>query len=213
MKRIWDRAPWWPGQTIWLAPHLEADFVEDCRRAGLDLEETAPVLTNTLRWRWRLSILDRRDDEGWRKAITAALKRQARIDPPLEGYIYQSPPATPPDDLRIKQVHRRATGYELAAQTGPVDRSTKAKQRRQRSRERQAPAKFDASAFLAQHWPTVFGSLFKSLHLDPNEVDSPIGHRLALAWHAVITEQVRLGYDTYGPARKAWHALLRELRL
>src|SRR4051794_11135043 len=46
MKRIWERAPWWPGATIWLSPALEAAFIEDCRRAGLDLAEIAPVWPN-----------------------------------------------------------------------------------------------------------------------------------------------------------------------
>jgi hypothetical protein len=64
MKRIWERAPWWPGATIWLCPDLEAAFAEDCRRAGLDPAGTAPVILNTLRWCWRRSVLDRDDDPG-----------------------------------------------------------------------------------------------------------------------------------------------------
>jgi hypothetical protein len=104
-------------------------------------------------------------------------------------------------------VTRRATAYELALQTGPIDRITKAKARRRRSRERQAPAKFDPAVFLAQHWPTVFNPLFKQLRID---ADAPIGARLAVAYHAVLEEQERLD-GASGPAAKRWVELLREL--
>jgi hypothetical protein len=212
MKRIWERAPWWPGATIWLGPDLEADFAEDCRRAGLDLAEIAPVVANTLRWAWRRSVLDRDDDAGWQRAVAAARKRQARIGPAPEGYGYQPPPEMPPDDPRIKGVHRRATAYELAQQTTPVgrDRGTKAKARRMRSRERLAPAKFDTAAFIGEHWQTVFRPLFKRLRFDDTDVDGPVGARLALAYHAVLAEQERLD-GAYGSAARRWVALLREL--
>jgi hypothetical protein len=215
MKRIWDRAPWWPGQTIWFSSVLEADFIEDCRRAGLDPAVTAPVILNTLRWVWKRSVLDRNDDPGWQRALIAAKNRQARIGPAPEGYAYSPPPFTPPDDLRIKAVHRRATAFELASQTSPVgrDRTSKAKARRRRSRERLAPAKFDTAAFIGEHWSSTFAPVFKSLRLEPTEIDGPIGHQLALAWRAVLDEQARLGGQSYGPARKRWQALLRELSL
>jgi hypothetical protein len=212
MKRIWAHAPWWPGQTIWLSPAIEAAFVEDCRRAGLDFAATAPPVLNTLRWVWRRSVLDRADDQSWRCGLGAACKRQAKIGPAPEGYAYQPPLDTPPADVRIKQVHRRATAYELAAQTGPIDRATKAKLRQQKAQERRpSRRKFDQVAFIAEHWPTL-APVFKSLQLQPDAVDLPIGGQLALAWHAVLDERARLGEATYGPARKRWQALLRSLK-
>ena len=109
-------------------------------------------------------------------------------------------------------MHRRATAFELAAQTSPVDRdrTSKSKARRRRSRGRQAPAKFDAPAFLAEHWQAVFGFLFKRLRLGEAELDGPIGARLAVAYHAVLVEQERLD-GAAGPAAKRWVALVREL--
>jgi hypothetical protein len=147
------------------------------------------------------------------RALAAARKHQARIGPAPEDYAYASPSAEPPDDPRIKQVTRRATATELAAQTSPVDndRTSKAKQRRRRARERQAPVKFDAPAFLAEHWASIFAPLFKQLRLDPADVDTPIGARLAVAYHAVLEEQERLD-GASGPAAKRWVALLRQLQ-
>jgi hypothetical protein len=212
-KRTWTRAPWWPGATIWLSPDLEAAFAEDCRRAGLNLTEIAPVAQNTLRWVWKRAVLDHNDDPGWQRALAAARKRQARIGPVPENYIYQPPPEVPPDDPRIKQVHRRATAYELAAHISPVnrDRTSKAKARRRRSHERQAPTKFDAPEFIGEHWQAVFHPLFKRLHLGDGDVDGPIGARLAVAYNAVIVEQEQLD-GASGPAIKRWVALLRELK-
>jgi hypothetical protein len=213
MRRIWGRAPWWPGQTIWLSPALEAVFTEDCRRGGINPAEIAPVVANNLRWDWRRSVLNWRDDAGWQRALASAKKHQARIGPMPEGYSYQPPPKTPPDDPKIKAVYRRATAYELAAQSSPIDRdrTSKAKARRRRSRERQPLAAFDTAAFIAEHWALMFADVFKSLRLEPDEIDGPIGHQLALAWHAVLDEQSKLGDQSYGPARKRWQALLRQL--
>jgi hypothetical protein len=211
-KALWAKSPWQPLLTLWLSPALEADFVEACRRGGLDQAEIAPVVSNTLRWVWKRSVLDRDDDEGWQRALAAVRKHQARIGEPPEGYEYSPPSAEPPDDPRIKQILRRATATELAAQTGPIDRTTKAKARRRRSRERQAPAKFDAPEFIGEHWASTFAPVFKSLRLEPDDIDGPIGHQLAVAWRAVLDEEAKLGDQSYGPARKRWHALLRELQ-
>ena len=57
-KNLWQRAPWFSTLTIWLAPKLEADFVEDCMRASLAPSRTAPVCLNTLRWGRRRSVLN-----------------------------------------------------------------------------------------------------------------------------------------------------------
>jgi hypothetical protein len=213
MKRIWERAPWWPGATIWYSPPLEAVFVEDCRRAGLDLAVIAPVVGNTLRWVWKRSVLDRNDDPGWQRALIAARKRQTRIGPAPSGYSYQPPPVAPPDDLTVKRVIRRATGYELALQTTPVDRdrSSKAKARRRRSRERQAPVTFDTAAFLSLHWRDVFGPLASQFRLDAADIDGPIGLRLAVAYRDVLDEREKSD-GAYGRAAKRWLELMRELR-
>ena len=131
-----------------------------------------------------------------------------------EGYVYSPPSAEPPGDPKIKAIYRRATATELAPQTSPVDRdrTSKSKARRQRSRERQAPAKFDAAAFLAQHWQAVFGPLFKRLRLGDADIDGPIGARLA----SPITPSSPSKSGSMaasGPAAKRWVGLLRELSL
>ena len=59
-KNLWQRRTWMPMATIWLAPKFEANFVEDCRCAGMPLPETAPVVLNILRWAWRRSVLNYR---------------------------------------------------------------------------------------------------------------------------------------------------------
>lgn len=207
---MWQRAPWWPGSTIWLSPPLEAAFAEDCRRGSIAADTTAPVVLNTLRWVWKRALLDRRDAEGRQRGLVAARKHQTQIGSAPDGYAYQPPSDMPPDDPRIKQVRRRATAFELAAQTYG-DRSTKAKARRRRSCERQGPAKFDTAAFIAEHWQEVFAPLAKRFRLGDADIDGPIGARLAATYHAVLAEQEQLD-GAVGPAFKRWQALLRELK-
>jgi hypothetical protein len=213
LKRLWSRSPWWPGQTIWLAPTLEERFAEDCRRAGFDPAQTPPVVLDTLRWVWRRAWLDRRDDPAWERALTAGRKRQVAIGTAPEGYRHVPPSLNPPDDPRIKQIHRRANAYELGAQTSPLmDRTTKCRQRKRLAQERRpSRRKLDLAAFITEHGETL-NPAFRVCGLDPGDVDNPFGRQLASAWHAVNTEQKRLGDANYGPARKAWHRLLRQLQ-
>jgi hypothetical protein len=212
LKRIWDRSPWWPASTIWLAPNLEAVFIEDVRRGGFDPAETAPVVLDILRWRWRRSLLDRGDGPAWQRALAAAGKRQARIGEPPESYASQLPPLAQPSDPRIKIILRRATGSELAAQTGTVDRATKAQERRRRARERQSSRrKLDMAEFLAEHGE-ILNPAFKACGLAPGDTESSLARQLALAWRAVLDEQAKFGDQSYGPARKRWQKLLRDLQ-
>jgi hypothetical protein len=212
MKRIWDRSAWWPGQTLWFCPAIEADFVEGCRRAGLDPTQTAPLVANTLRWGWKRTQLDRRDDPGWQRALAAARKRQAKIGPPAEDYVYTPPEDTPPTDPRIKAVFQRLNAFQLAQTRPPVDRTTKAKARKAHSHRFRAPVSFDWSAFLTAHWSATFGPLFAAHHLDPAEVDGELGRRLAVTWQNVLAEQVKLGDGACGAAYGHWMALLRQIR-
>ncbi len=214
-RNLWRHAPWTPMATIWLAPKLEAGFAVDCRNAGLSLSQTAPVLANTLRWAWRRSVLNFDDDPGWRRALAAARERQAKLAAMPESYNYQAPSATAPEDPRIKIITRRAAAWEPARAAPPVDRTTKAKARRQRQAPPTAsgPARvdFDWRAFQAAHWREVFGPLFHSLRIDPEEADGEIGRQLAVAWHAVLDELEQAG-GAVGPAQKHWHELLRRLK-
>jgi len=209
-KSLWLRAPWLPLMTIWLAPNLEAGFTEDCRRAGLLPGETAPVVLNTLRWCWRRSVLNRDDDPGWHRAVAAARKHQAKIGPPPEDYVYHPPSAAPPADPRIKPIAGRASAAEMTTYTALVDRSTKAKARRQASRDRHpaSSSQFDPAAFISEHWVTMFGPLFKARKIDPAEVDGVLGQRLAHAWRAVLDARQQPGEAA---AYKRWRTLLRQL--
>nr|UXE45527.1 hypothetical protein Hi04_10k_c4997_00011 [uncultured bacterium] len=211
-KSLWQRAPWFPTLTIWLAPRLEATFAEDCKRAGLSLSSTAPVCLNTLRWAWRRSVLNYNDDLGWQRALAAARKRQAKIGPPPDDYNYEPPADTPPTDPHIKAVFHRLNALQLARTRPPVDRTTKSKARKAHSHRFRAPASFDWSAFLAERWREVFGPLFKAHQLDPSEADGELGRRLAVTWRAVLDEQVQLGEGVCGAAHSRWMALLREIR-
>jgi hypothetical protein len=211
-QRLWSKAPWFPMATIWLEPRLESAFAADCHNAGLPLSETAIAIGNNLRWIWVRSCLNHNDPAGWSRALAIARRRQTAIGSAPEGYVYTPPPLTPPTDPRVKAVLRRAVAWEPAARNPVVDRSTRAKTRRQQAQERRrSRRKFDLEAFIAEHWPSL-RPVFKSLHIDLDDVDAPIGRQLILAWHAVITEQERLGDAAYGPQRKAWQALLRTLK-
>ena len=181
-----------------VSAQLEAAFVEDCRRAGLCLSRTAPVCLDTLRWGWRRSVLNYNDDPGWRRALAAARKRQAKIGPPPEDYIYTPPADTPPTNSRIRAVLQRLNAFQRAQTRPPVDRTTKAKARKAHSHRFRAPASFDWHAFLAEHWSSTFGPLFAAHQLDPSEVDGELGRRLAVTWRAVLDEQAQLGQGVCG---------------
>jgi hypothetical protein len=211
-KSLWERAPWYPTLTIWLAPRLEATFVEDCKRAGLSLSRTAPVCLDTLRWAWRRSVLNYNDDPGWQRALAAARKRQAKIGEPPDDYNYIPSSDTPPTDPHITVVFQRLNAFQLAQTRPPVDRTTKSKARKAHSHRFRAPVSFDWRAFLAEHWLGFFGPLFKTLHLDPSEVDGELGRRLAVSWRAVLDEQAQLGEGVCGVAFENWLALLRQIQ-
>jgi hypothetical protein len=211
VMNLWRRAPWFPLATIWFPRNLETDFTEHCRRAGLVPDQTAPVVLNTLRWCWRRSVLNYNDDPGWQRALAAARKRMAKIGPPPEGYSYTPPADTPPTDPRINTVTQRMDPYQAAQAGTPVDRTTKAKARKAHGHRFRAPASFDWSAFLSEHWSETFGPLFRSHRLDPDEADGELGRRLAVAWRAVLDERERLD-GAVGAANRNWHALLREIK-
>ena len=157
-------------------------------------------------------MLNYNDDPGWRRALAAARKRQAKIGPPPEGYTYTPPADTQPTDPRIKAVLQRLNAFQRAQTRPPVDRTTKAKARKAHSHRFRAPASFDWHAFLAEHWSSTFGPLFAAHHLDPSEVDGELGRRLAVTWRAVLVEQAQLGEGTCGPAFSRWIALQREIQ-
>jgi hypothetical protein len=210
-KALWLRVPWWPAQTLWLAPALEAAFVEDCRRASLNPARTAPSVLNALRWAWRLHCLNHDDAQGWLRSLAAARKRQIRIGEPPAAYVFQPPADTPPTDARVKVVRHRPTAYEPAATNPVIERTTRSKQRRQRHAPIKTPADFDWRAFLIEHWTTLFRQLFAAYRLDPRELDGEIGRRLAVTWRAILDERVQLGEGVCGAAYDRWIALLRQI--
>jgi hypothetical protein len=209
-KSMWSRAPWHPAMTIWLAPKLEATFTEDCRRAGLLPSRTAPVCLDTLRWAWRRSVLNYRDDPGWQRAVNAARKRMARIGEPPEDYSYTPPSDTPPGNPCIRAVFWRLNAMELAKTRPPVDRTTKAKARRHRLAPVRTPSGFDWQQFFQQHWLDVFRSIWRTHHLDDADVDGELGRRMAIAYRDLLDEQ-DAGSGAVGPASGRWHSLLRQL--
>jgi hypothetical protein len=211
LKRIWARSPWWGAVTIWFAPPIEAVFIEDIRRAGVSLSATAPVIANNLRWSWRRSRLNRDEPEGWRRAVVAALKRQAKIGEPPDSYIYEPSSRTPPSDPRIKLVTRRASAFEPARTRPVVDRATRTKQHRQKLAVPKTPPGFDWQEFLQRHWLDVFRPLWRAYRLDDQDVDGEVGRVLAIAYKDKLDEQ-NAGDGTVGPASRRWDQLLRDLR-
>jgi hypothetical protein len=70
---------------------------------------------------------------------------------------------------------------------------------------------FDWHAFLLENWHSMFAQLFKAYGLDPIEVDTEIGRRIAVAWHGVLEEQAQLGAGVCGRAYEYWIELLRQM--
>jgi hypothetical protein len=210
-KSLWQREPWFPAMTIWLAK-FEVAFTEDIRRAGLSPSRTAPACLDTLRWAWKRSVLDYNDAAGWDRAVNAARKRMAKIGPPPEDFSYVPPSDTPPDNPSIRVVLRRLNAVELAKTRFPVDRSTKSKARRRRFAPVKTPAGFDWQAFFQQHWMDVFRPIWRAHQLDDVDVGGELGRRMAIALKDALDEEQRTGTDgSIGPAREKWLKLLGQL--
>jgi hypothetical protein len=155
-------------------------------------------------------VLNYRDDPGWQRAVSAARKRQAKTGEPPGGYSYAPPSDTPPDNPCIKAVSRRLNAMELAKTRPPIDRTTKAKARRQRFAPVRTPQGFDWRQFFQHHWLDVFRSIWRTHHLDDADVDGELGRQMAIAYRDLLAEQ-DVGDSSAGPASDRWHRLLRQL--
>jgi len=207
-QNMWNRAgPWLPMLTIWFAPRIETAFAADCHNAGLPLSKLAPAIANNLRWSWARSVLNHRDDPGWQRSLAAARRRQLKLAPP-EGNDYQPPSATPPHDPRVRVITRRAVAWEPASANPVIDRSTKAKLRRQRRAPLKPPAGFRWRQFLATHWRAIFAPLFGRYRIDPDEADGAAAEQLVIAYRALLDERK---HRAVGPAQRCWSELLQSL--
>lgn len=82
---LWKKNPWVPGRTIDLGAH-EAEFVAELQGRGLDVEALPPAVADWLRWRFRRTMLDRRDEKAWLRVLVEALPlRVAKAGPRPEG--------------------------------------------------------------------------------------------------------------------------------
>lgn len=64
----WKRNPWVPGRTIDLGA-AEDDLRADLGQRGLDMDRLAPAVADWLRWRYRRTQIDRRNDRGWLRVV------------------------------------------------------------------------------------------------------------------------------------------------
>ena len=141
----------------------------------------------------------RRDAKGRFLEAPVWLKPQARIGEPPEDYSYAPPSDVPPGNPCIKVVSRRLNAVELAKTRPPVDRTTKAKARRQRFAPLRTPPGFDWQAFFQRHWRDVFYSIWRTHHLDDADVDGELGRHVAIAYRDLLAEQ-DVGDGSAGPA-------------
>lgn len=102
----WKKDPWVPGSTIDLAEH-EAAF--RAALGGLDVDGLAPAVADWLRWRYRRTQIDTKNDKAWMKARTQDLP--ARIEKagerPGEG---RQKPARPGAAPRVWTAAEAASG-------------------------------------------------------------------------------------------------------
>jgi hypothetical protein len=168
-------------------------------------------VANTLRWRWRRSRLNHDDPEGWQRALAAAKKRAAKIGEPPDGYAYEPPSPTPPNDPRIKRVERRASAFEAASRNPVTDRSTRTKQRRQKMIAPKTPQNFDWKLFFSHHWRDTFWYLWKAYGLSDADAAGDLARVVAVTYRDKLDEQNTNG-GTIGQASRRWDQLLRDLR-
>ena len=86
----WKRDPWTPGSTIDLGA-WEGRLRADLRARGVDVDVLAPAVADWLRWRFRRTQIDRRDEREWVRVLNQRLP--ARINLAAER------PAAAPDVL------------------------------------------------------------------------------------------------------------------
>src|SRR5215472_10185227 len=99
---------------------------------------------------------------------------------------------------RIKCVTRRSSAFEPARTNPVVDRTTRTKHRRQQLTTPKTPEGFDWRAFFQHHWCEMFRWIWRTHHLDNQDVDGEVGRILAVAYKAKLDEQ-SAGDGTVGP--------------
>ncbi|TPL53359.1 hypothetical protein FJ937_08370 [Mesorhizobium sp. B2-4-4] len=77
----WKRDPWTPGSTIDLGEE-EGRLRADLRGRGVDVDALPPAVADWLRWRFRRTQIDRRDERGWMRVLSQHLS--ARINQAAE---------------------------------------------------------------------------------------------------------------------------------
>jgi hypothetical protein len=163
---------------------------------------------------WRRSRLNRDDAADWQRAVAHAKAKQQKIGLPPDGYVYEAPSTAPPQDQRIKVVHHAATAFEPARRNPVVDRSTKAKRRRQQA-ALIAPAAsegFDWRRFLSTNWSDTFSHVWRHYRLTDQDLEGETGRILALSYKALLDERNARPNDAGpGPVSKRWDEILRAL--
>lgn len=86
LRDVWRRQPWTPGATLDLGTHEHA-FADAMAGAGYPLDRLAPAIADAARWRWRRTMVDRRDHAGWLRWATTELPRRVEASGrPPEGW-------------------------------------------------------------------------------------------------------------------------------
>jgi hypothetical protein len=81
LRWLWKKhGPWVPGVTIDLGEH-EATFLNELSALGWSPDEIAPRIIDRLRWKFRRTMIDRRDAARWHDAV-ADLADQVRAAGP-----------------------------------------------------------------------------------------------------------------------------------
>lgn len=172
LRTAWKKNPWAPGRTIDLGEH-ESRFQQEIGSPAAKGRPLPPAVVDWLRWRFRRTLIDRENLDGWRAALTELPTRVRDAGPqpayvPPEGYAVAAPVVAGNSDGDSDGGLGRGPGATTQVQVWSVDRGPVSYKR----------AKLDRAKMTERNDVTIPGALFVAPQDETPEQEMEILGRL-----------------------------------